>query len=585
MKHLNNIRQHPTSNATSSAVLHDAIRAGNFEKLRGLVSAKKKIGDSVLVQHSTVTRQQTNVALFFAVYRGCVESCRILWNGLGKRAKQIYTKSLDSPTRTNRSSSTSSSINYPLHSAVYLGRFEIVRLFIQEFHWNVNQTNGLGHTPLSCAINNVEMTRFLLQNGANANVRGGGVRGNCSPLVHAVEQNSIDVVRLLLENGADPNQKQYRGPVDDEDDVENQRGTCSRTAHTRCRPIDIVIQNGHAEILSLLFQCGALVGYHNDNDNKDSVTTTRSTSLNRLLHDSDKSRETKLVICHMLVFAINVEQSSSSFLKQSLRFEINKRNFGNVEILVEAGVEPTVHAWNVTIRANQQALCRLMLLAAANGGGGGGVGGGAGVDHFQEYVQGYNDDDGDAYYGISPFHTAARQVDTTIFKSFLIAWDERFATSSSSGGKNESGEHPIHAICRDGHVSLQAVQLLLSVEQLKQQHQHQHQQQRQALPAPLPASLEKLHGRHFAFEIAAMADASIDVIFTLLQHCLDAVFCSLSLWYHCFCHHFVSCVATSKNSPYAQDIFEYMKEVIRRRPMENFDRTKSMWLPVGAPCP
>jgi hypothetical protein len=251
----------------------------------------------------------------------------------------------------------------------------------------------------------------------------------------------------------------------------------------------------------LLLQYGALVGgWRRLNDTN--IRNDGITALNRLLGDNDKSRRTKLVICRMLVaVVVEQQQRANPYLKQSLRYEVNRRNFMNVTILVEAGMEPTLLAWNVAIRANQLALCQLMLLAAAANGD---VGFG-GVDLFQQQqqVQGDedhigNDDDDD--YGVSPFHTAARQADTSILTLLLSFWQVRFA--ASGGNKNEYGEYPIHAICRDQHVSLEAVQLLL------------------AMQAPL--ALAK-HNGYFSFEIAAMSNASIDVIYTMFQHCTDAV--------------------------------------------------------------
>jgi ankyrin repeat protein len=510
-----------------SEELHDAIRTGNLVKLRKLVSPY--VIDGHLVKHSAVTRQHINIALFYAVYKGCVESCRILWkHGLGKRAKQGSMASpLSSLSTKNKDDGSNKShcSNYPLHSAVCLGRLEIVRLFVQEFRWNVNQANGHGNTPLSCSVNNVDMTRFLLQNGANANGDCRGFGGGCevqssSPLLVAVHANSPPVVRLLLEHGADPNLHRLRSAKD----AENHQPGTSTIAHSRC--IDIAIQKGNPDIVSLLIHYGALVERGFDGNDKKHMSMPHhdkagiyATSLNHLLCDQDKSRETKLVICRRLVEHSVTASRAASFLKQTLRHEINERSFANVQILVEAGVEPTVHVRNVAICANQQALCHLLLqrVVAATTDTIGDSGGG--IDPFKEEQQQVHgdaaaDDNGDAC-GISPFHTAARQVDTAIFASFLTIWKERFSAENGSGagcGKNENGEYPIHAICRDKHVSLEAVQFLL----------HMERQQPQARRPLLLASLEK-HGGCFPFEIAAMSDASIDVIYTLFQHCTDAV--------------------------------------------------------------
>jgi hypothetical protein len=106
--------------------------------------------------------------------------------------------------------------------------------------------------------------------------------------------------------------------------------------------------------------------------------------------------------------------------------------------------------------------------------------------------------------GPSPFHTAARQDDTGMCEYHLKVWGERF--NDKNNGTNDMGEYAIHAICRDQHVSLAAVQLLLTdglaLEALEKHPHH---------------DLDGL----YPYEIAARSGANLDVLFTLFRHHAD----------------------------------------------------------------
>jgi ankyrin repeat protein len=192
-----------------------ATREANLENLRELLSKKDHRG------RYNVTDHDIRRALYEAAsVGGSVEACRLLWERLSHFEKQMY------------GSIYMSRCGSPLHHAVRRGQLELVRLFIEEFQWNIDQAN-LGHeTPLLLATNSEALTRYLLENGANVDT--GLPYG---PLYKAVWANRTEVARLLLvEYEADPNL--YRRPVHEEEDYLNRERDLRIT--------DVAIQKGNA---------------------------------------------------------------------------------------------------------------------------------------------------------------------------------------------------------------------------------------------------------------------------------------------------------------------------------------------------
>jgi hypothetical protein len=122
-----------------------------------------------------------------------------------------------------------------------------------------------------------------------------------------------------------------------------------------------------------------------------------------------------------------------------------------------------------------------------------------GADPFSE--EGDENENENEKHAASPFVAAARLSDTRIFEYFLTVWNERFA---STGGKNGDGDYPLHVVCCDPCVSLQAIQVLVN---------------RQADVLAMVDGEQGLLPYHFA----ANWGASLDVIFYLLQHCPNAL--------------------------------------------------------------
>jgi Ankyrin repeats (3 copies) len=94
----------------------------------------------------------------------------------------------------------------------------VARLFIEEYHFNVNKIDKKGRTPLCVAVNSdddVGMIRFLLEHGAHVNA----TRHNGESILDvAIDSLNLNVVRVVLfEYGADP--MITRGPINHEQDL------------------------------------------------------------------------------------------------------------------------------------------------------------------------------------------------------------------------------------------------------------------------------------------------------------------------------------------------------------------------------
>ena len=108
----------------------------------------------------------------------------------------------------------------------------------------------------------------------------------------------------------------------------------------------------------------------------------------------------------------------------------------------------------------------------------------------------------------SPFQLAARHQDTSIMRFFLRLWNERFSHNS---GKDTTGNCAIHhLLCRNQHVSLESVKLVM---------EHSYQE---ADNDTTTLTMDSEEGS-FPFALAAISDANLDVIFYVLKHCPAAL--------------------------------------------------------------
>jgi hypothetical protein len=92
-----------------------------------------------------------------------------------------------------------------LHHCAENGFTSSVKRLLSIRNINVNVKDVSGATPLHEAARNghIEISRLLLQNGAEVNVKSNDGNGGQTPLHYAASQGHVDILHLLVENGAD----------------------------------------------------------------------------------------------------------------------------------------------------------------------------------------------------------------------------------------------------------------------------------------------------------------------------------------------------------------------------------------------
>jgi ankyrin repeat protein len=343
------------------------------------------------------------------------------------------------------------------------GKYAVARLLVQEFKFNVNQrtTHRNVNTPLCTVLapcrfpdaQRLEMVRVLLENGAKVNQHG---LFNDIPLTLTVKANNADLVHLLLvEYRAKPTSQDNRFPGRS---YTNDAGTA--------------VLYGNAEILRMLLDHDATLSLFEPSFS--SYGLERRTSLYALLDKVHKTRATKLTICQILCEHAKKNATTAAVMRLTLETAMKQaaattaaaaattdnnninKDAEYCQILLESGMDSRTSLY-CAIRAENLAFCQQLVQQVNDGA----------ADPF---LQNDNDEDNDESNDVacddsfssyitpaasSPFVAAARLSDTAIFEYLLTVWNERFAVSN--GGKNGDGDYPIHVVCCDPLVSLQAL--------------------------------------------------------------------------------------------------------------------------------
>jgi len=130
----------------------------------------------------------------------------------------------------------------PFHLATENGFIRVAEILLKRGA-DINNINWYSNTPLRLALysKNVEMIRFILENGGNKHINRDVSCGR-NDMEIAAKTNSVDIVRLMLDHGANPDSNRYQ---------------LDSTA------LCIACKNGNIDMATLLIERGADVKYGN----------------------------------------------------------------------------------------------------------------------------------------------------------------------------------------------------------------------------------------------------------------------------------------------------------------------------------
>jgi len=221
---------------SSSAAFIDAIKAGEFERVKAMVSA-----DPTLIDAHSRTGES---AILTAVYHRQKEIVNLL---VARGAplsifEACAAGELERVERLLESGEASSAVNSysrdgmtPLHLAAFFGHAKIVELLLaHDADVAARSRNANGHTPLQAALaGNFKLVAGLLI-GAGADVNAPDAAG-WRPLHLAAAHNNVEAIKALIAQGADVTMGNGEG-------------------HT---PLTIAQEKNHREAAALLRRFGA----------------------------------------------------------------------------------------------------------------------------------------------------------------------------------------------------------------------------------------------------------------------------------------------------------------------------------------
>ena len=185
---------------SSSAAFIDAIKAGEFERVKAMVSedptlidARSRTGDSAILT-AVYHRQKDIVNLLVA--RGAslslFEACAA---GELERVERTLT-----PSTINAFSADGWT---PLHLAAYFGHPKVAEMLLaQDADVAARSRNSNGNTPLHAALagNHQLVAGLLIGRGADVNAADAN---GWRPLHLAAANNNLDAINALISQGAD----------------------------------------------------------------------------------------------------------------------------------------------------------------------------------------------------------------------------------------------------------------------------------------------------------------------------------------------------------------------------------------------
>jgi ankyrin repeat protein len=139
---------------------------------------------------------------------------------------------------------------------------------VNQLYYSPKHKMQMAPLHLAAILSNEEMIDFLLNNGAEINIKNAD---GTTPLQYAISKERYQVAKLLIEKGADVNNKGYRGATPLHDGVlTNQKeiaelliksgADLNAEMTTALKPIDMARKLKHNELVDLLLKHSVKMG-------------------------------------------------------------------------------------------------------------------------------------------------------------------------------------------------------------------------------------------------------------------------------------------------------------------------------------
>ena len=219
---------------STHAELFDAIKAGELERVRALVTA-----DPTLANLRSANGES---AILTAVYHRQKEIANLLV-ARGATLTLFEACAAGEIDRVERLVDAGASVNAysddgwtPIHLAAFFGHARVAELLLaHEAYVRARSRNQTGNTPLHAALaaNQTMVAGLLIGKGADLNAADAA---GWRPLHLAAANNNVDLIKTLIAQGADPNATNTDGLT----------------------PLAVATQRGHREAVALLERSGCI---------------------------------------------------------------------------------------------------------------------------------------------------------------------------------------------------------------------------------------------------------------------------------------------------------------------------------------
>ncbi|XP_042563213.1 ankyrin repeat and SOCS box protein 2-like [Clupea harengus] len=254
----------------------------------------------------------------------------------------------------------------PLYRACEKATEELVELLLKSGA-KASQASLEGVTPLHEAVNNkhLGMCKLLLEAGANISAKN---VYSIEPLFVAAQGGATEVLNLLIEHGANINSRAsdgatalYEASKNGHEEVVklllSQGADVNKTTKAGLTPLHIASKNGHARLVSLLIPL------------TDREVVQRS-YISPLHLAAEHDRDETLEILIQAGFDVNTlllpdhSQKYDDRCCTALHFTVRSSNIDAASMLLEAGADPNVDAFNpllVAVRHGNAPMVALLL--------------------------------------------------------------------------------------------------------------------------------------------------------------------------------------------------------------------------------